>query len=66
MDIIRYKGYYIQHYADGNHEICHIFTDKELTNKLRDMYLLDVNGGCPYPVNIECAIKRRMDKYVTK
>lgn len=66
MPILNYRGYYIQHTPDFYHEICKVYSDKELTNEIYDFVMLDVHGGCPYPVNIDKAIMNRIDKWLEK
>lgn len=64
MPTLNYRGCYIHHTPDFYHEICKVYSDKELTNEIYDFVMLDVHGGCPYPVDIDKAIKRRIDKWL--
>lgn len=64
MPTLKYGDLYISHESDMHHEICKVFTDAKLTNKIHDFVMLDVNGNCPYPVDIDKAIKRRIDKWL--
>lgn len=66
MPTLNYRGCYIHHTPDFHHEICKVYSDKELTNEIYDFVMLDVNGGCPYPVNIDNAIMRRIDEWLEK
>lgn len=66
MPTLNYRGCYIHHTPDFYHEICKVYSDKELTNEIYDFVMLDVHGGCPYPVNIDKAIMRRIDKWLEK
>ena len=64
MPTLNYRGCYIHHTPDFYHEICKVYSDKELTNEIYDFVMLDVHGGCPYPVNIDKAIMNRIDKWL--
>lgn len=64
MPTLKYRNLYISHKPDMHHEICKVFTNAELTNEIYDFVMLDVNGGCPYPVDIDKAIERRIDKWL--
>lgn len=64
MPTLNYRGCYIHHTPDFYHEICKVYSDKELTNEIYDFVMLDVHGGCPYPVNINNAIMSRIDKWL--
>lgn len=64
MGTLKYRNLYISHESDVYHEICKVYTDAELTNEIYDFVMLDVNGGCPYPVDIDGAIKKRIDKWL--
>lgn len=66
MPTLNYRGCYIHHTPDFYHEICKVYSDKELTNEIYDFVMLDVHGGCPYPVSIDNAIKRRIDEWLEK
>lgn len=66
MPTLNYRGCYIHHTPDFYHEICKVYSDKELTNEIYDFVMLDVHGGCPYPVNIDKAIMSRIDKWLEK
>lgn len=66
MPTLNYRGCYIHHTPDFYHEICKVYSDKELTNEIYDFVMLDVHGGCPYPVNIDNAIMRRIDEWLEK
>lgn len=66
MPTLNYRGCYIHHTPDFHHEICKVYSDKELTNEIYDFVMLDVHGGCPYPVNIDNAIMRRIDEWLEK
>ena len=66
MPTLNYRGCYIHHTPDLFHEICKVYSDKELTNEIYDFVMLDVHGGCPYPVNIDNAIMNRIDKWLEK
>ena len=66
MPTLNYRGCYIHHTPDFYHEICKVYSDKELTNEIYDFVMLDVHGGCPYPVDIDNAIKRRIDEWLEK
>ena len=66
MPTLNYRGCYIHHTPDFHHEICKVYSDKELTNEIYDFVMLDVNGGCPYPVNINNAIMSRIDEWLEK
>lgn len=66
MPTLNYRGCYIHHTPDFFHEICKVYSDKELTNEIYDFVMLDVHGGCPYPVNIDKVIKRRIDEWLEK
>ena len=66
MPTLNYRGCYIHHTPDFYHEICKVYSDKELTNEIYDFVMLNVHGGCPYPVNIDKAIMRRIDEWLEK
>ena len=66
MPTLNYRGCYIHHTPDFYHEICKVYSDKELTNEIYDFVMLDVHGGCPYPVDIDKAIMGRIDKWLEK
>lgn len=66
MPTLNYRGCYIHHTPDFYNEICKVYSDKELTNEIYDFVMLDVHGGCPYPVNIDNAIMNRIDKWLEK
>lgn len=66
MPTLNYRGCYIHHTPDFHHEICKVYSDKELTNEIYDFVMLDIHGGCPYPVNIDNAIMRRIDEWLEK
>lgn len=66
MPTLNYRGCYIHHTPDFYHEICKVYSDKELTNEIYDFVMLDVHGGCPYPVDIDKAIMSRIDKWLEK
>lgn len=66
MPTLNYRGCYIHHTPDFHHEICKVYSDKELTNEIYDFVMLDVHGGCPYPVDIDKAIMSRIDKWLEK
>ena len=66
MPTLIYRGCYIHHTPDFYHEICKVYSDKELTNEIYDFVMLNVHGGCPYPVNIDKAIMRRIDEWLEK
>ena len=66
MPTLNYRGCYIHHTPDFFHEICKVYSDKELTNEIYDFVMLDVHGDCPYPVNIDNAIMNRIDKWLEK
>ena len=66
MPTLNYRGCYIHHTPDFYHEICKVYSDKELTNEIYAFAMLDVHGGCPYPVNIDKAIMSRIDKWLEK
>ena len=66
MPTLNYRGCYIHHTPDFFHEICKVYSDKELTNEIYDFVMLDVHGGCPYFVNIDKAIMSRIDKWLDK
>jgi len=65
MPLLNYRDLYISHESDAYHEICKVFTDAELTNEIHEIVLLDIHGGCPYPVSdIDKAIKQKIDKWL--
>lgn len=66
MPTLNYRGCYIHHTPDLFHEICKVYSDKELTNEIYDFVMFDVHGGCPYSVDIDKAIKSRIDKWLEK
>lgn len=66
MPTLNYRGCYIHHTPDFYHEICKVYSDKELTNEIYDFVMLDVHGGCPYPVSIDNAIMNRIDEWLEK
>ena len=67
MPTLNYRGCYIHHTPDFFHEICKVYSDKELTNEIYDFVLLDVHGGCPYPItDIHKAIMDKIDKWLEK
>lgn len=66
MPTLNYRGCYIHHTPDFYHEICKVYSDKELANEIHDFVMLDVHGNCPYPVDIEKAIMRRIDEWLEK
>lgn len=67
MPTLNYRGCYIHHTPDFYHEICKVYSDKELTNEIYDFVLLDVHGGCPYPTtDIDKAIMGKIDKWLEK
>ena len=72
MSTLNYRGCYIHHTPDIYHEICKVYSDKELTNEIYDFVLLDVHSCSPYPVtelkqsNIDKAIMGKIDKWLEK
>lgn len=72
MPTLNYRGCYIHHTPDIYHEICKVYSDKELTNEIYDFVLLDVHSCSPYPEtelkqsNIDKAIMGRIDKWLEK
>lgn len=71
MPTLKYRNLYILHKPDVYHEICEVFTDAKLTNKIHDFVMLDVNGGTPFPIDYdisvkELKIKKLIDKWLEK
>lgn len=67
MPTLKYRNLYISHKPDVYHEICEVFTDAKLTNKIHDFVMLDVNGGTPFPIDPNIAVKElKIKKLIDK
>lgn len=67
MPVLKYRNLYILHKPAVYHEVCKVFTDAKLTNQIHDFVMLEVNGGAPFPIDPNIAVKElKIKKLIDK